>query len=73
MFSDVEYQCSLVKREPGQSDEDLAKVLYLTQMEVLSANAGRDLITNNPADPFLWENLKKETRQGWLDHAKSIK
>jgi hypothetical protein len=63
---DVEHQLSLIKREPGQSDENLAEVLYNVQMEVLSANAGCDLVTDDPKDPFRWENLDADTKKGWL-------
>ena len=71
--SDVEYQLSLVRRKPGQSDEDLAKVLYHTQMDVLSANAMCNLTPDDPTDKFQWDNLPESTRKGWLNHAATIK
>jgi hypothetical protein len=38
-------------------------------MAELSANTGSDLISDDPRDPYRWENLEKETKAGWLARA----
>jgi len=68
---DIEYQLSLIKREKGESNLHLAKRLYYTQMDVLSANAARDLIPNDPKDPFQWDNLDIKIRLSWIEQAKN--
>ena len=70
---DIKYQMSLAKRESGETDEHLAIRLYHVQMEVLSANAGRDLVSNDPSDPFQFEKLDATTREGWIQKAKEYK
>ena len=68
--SDVEYQLSKVKRRDGESDEALARRLYYLQMEVYSANAGRDLVSDSETDPSSFRNLSTEVQQGWMTFAK---
>ena len=68
--NDIEYQMSRVRRGEGEGDEQLARRMYYLQMEVLSANAGCDLVTNDPLDPFRFENLDADTREGWLRKAR---
>lgn len=71
---DIAYQLSLVRREPDEDDEHLAERLYHAQMEVLSANAGRDLVMlSDPLDPFQFKNLKPEFREDWIQKAKMYK
>ena len=70
---DIAYQMSLVKRESGESDEHLAERLYYVQMEVLSANAGCNLVSNDQVDLFQFKNLNPEIRNNWIEKAKAYK
>lgn len=69
---DIKYQMSLIRRNAGESNEHLASRLYHAQMEVLSANAGRDLISDDPADPFQFHNLAVATRDAWITLASNV-
>ena len=62
---DVKYQMSLMRREKDESDEQFARRLFSVQMEVYSANAGRDLIDDN----FNFNTIDSETRAGWIESA----
>ncbi len=64
--ADVKYQLSQMRREPGESDESFAEKLFSMQIEVYSANAGRDLDTENG---FL--DLSEEDRANWITYAKN--
>ena len=44
-IEDVKYQLGQMRRRPGDSDEKFAIRLFSMQIEVYSANAGRDLDT----------------------------
>lgn len=63
---DVKYQLSQMRREPNESDHAFAERLFSMQMEVYSANAGRDLDTENG---FL--DLSEEVRENWITYAKN--
>jgi hypothetical protein len=72
-FYDNDYQLIIVKRKSGESDEHLAERLYHTQRTVQAGNASRDLIPNDPSDPFQFGNLSSEIRDEWIEMAKKYK
>jgi len=65
---DVKYQLSQVKREPKETDEDLARRLFYLQIEIHSANVGHDLYQGGD-----FERLDPEIQTGWMERAKKIK
>ena len=63
---DVKYQLGQMRRSPGESDEKFAIRLFSMQIEVYSANAGRDLDTENG-----FYDLSAEDRANWITYAKN--
>ena len=63
---DVEYQWSKIRPHKDESDEQLARRLFAVQMEVYSANAGRDLVD----DSLNFDALDEKTKQQWLESAR---
>jgi len=61
---DVKYQLSQARREPGETDEKLARRLFYLQMEVYSANAGRDLYEGGD-----FERLDPQVQEQWIEKA----
>ena len=68
VVADVEYQLSQMKREAGETDKDFAIRLFGRQMEVYSANAGRDLWDGTPEEEFA--RFSAEARASWIERAK---
>ncbi len=71
LFDDVAYQMSMIQRQPGESNESLARRLYKVQMDVYSANAGSDIISMGLSDPFRFENLDPIVQKDWIEKAKT--
>ena len=64
VMKDAEYQMSLVKRNAGESDEDLARRLFYIQKDVLAANVGSDLVSN-------FDLLKPRDKKAWIEKTKT--
>lgn len=61
---DVDYQLNKLRQRLGETVEQLAARGFYLQMEIYSANAMTDLVSEGD-----WDLLDDENRQSWLDWA----
>ena len=64
---DIEYQNSLVKREVGETDEQLARRLYWIQHDVVDANCAGDVSAPG------FDQITEKQKNTWIEKAKTYK
>ena len=65
--ADIKYQLSLVKREAGETDDQLGARLYWIQHDVVEANCA-----GNVSAPS-FDQLTQEQKNAWIEKAKTYK